>query len=543
MPTGRPSPDSNPRRSTGADHSVAEVVAIRTLGYTGQQALDREAPARMGISLHDLMIRAAEAVVRECLLRFHDASQPAAVFAGPGNNGGDAYAAARLLSGLGRHVVVLEGLPDRSRSPLAVIERERALEAGVPFLADCGGIPAGSLVVDGLFGAGFQVDRSLDESVSRLMRAIRALSSRGARVVAIDVPSGVESDSGRAAGDAVRADVTVTFIRPKPGLYLYPGRSHAGRIVVDTLGIPDSLVDEILKEDPPLPVVLDISAVRALRPIRPADGHKGVFGRVLVIGGSPGLCGAATLAVGAALRSGVGLVHALVPASGRAGIDARHPEALVHAAEPFPPDPHSAAGLAAGKQAVLIGPGLIPDPAAADVVEALCGLSAPLVLDAGALAVVAAEPDRFFPLLSARAVSGLAMAVLTPHPGEYLRLSPGADLSDRLDAGRALARRTGCIVALKGAGTVIAAPDGRTAINTTGNDGLSKGGSGDVLAGLLAGLLAQGMDPWDAACAAVFLHGLAAEAAAAQYGRRAMLPGDLPLFFGDAFKKSGWETA
>lgn len=528
MPTGRQSPDP-------------EVIAIRTMGYAEQQAVDREAPVRLGISLHDLMIRAAEAVVRECLLCFHDHTQPAIVFAGPGNNGGDAYAAARLLAAYGRQVTICEGMPDRPRSPLAQIERERAIASGVPLAAADMDIPAGCLIIDGLFGAGFHLDRPLDDAAAKLFCIINRQVDSGVRVVAIDIPSGVEADTGRAHPDAVRADATVTFVRPRTGLYLYPGRSHAGRIVLDNLGIPENMACEILASSPPAPEVLDHAAVRGWRPPRPADGHKGTFGRVLVVGGSPGMGGAVSLAVGAALRSGAGLVHASIPAAVRTGIDVRHPEALVHVTEPFPPSADQISALVYGMAAIAAGPGLSPGSTAAEMIAELAGTNVPLVLDAGALTCMAEDPGKFFPLLHARAANGKPLAILTPHPGEYARLCPDVPPSDRIAAARALAERSGCIVVLKGAGTVVASPQGQAAINTTGNDGLAKGGSGDVLCGLMAGLLAQGMEPWAAACSAVFLHGLAADIAVAGMGRRAMLAGDLPMFFGEAFRQAGWE--
>ena len=514
----------------------------KTFGYKEQQEIDRVAPAMLGITLRDLAERAAAAVVRECLSCLHDDRQPIAVVAGPGNNGADAYAAARMLVRLGRRTVLVEGLPGKTRSPMAEAERQLAIHSGVIFSSHLPADSSNWLLIDGLFGAGFDSHRPLEEKVTQLLRDMNRLAYQGSAVIAVDIPSGVDSETGSACPDAVNADATVTFVCPRTGLFLYPGKTLAGRVVVDGLGLPEGLPAQILSDFPPLPEILDISLVRSLCPHRPAAGHKGTFGRVLVIGGSPGMSGAVTLATGAALRSGAGMVHALIPVSSRAGLDARHPEALVHATDPFPPSASQTSLLATGKQAVLIGPGLYPDASAADLVELLAGLPVPLVLDAGALTCIAGGRDRFFPLLKKRLSSGLPPAVLTPHPGEFARLWPDADPSDSVTASRVLAALTGCVVVLKGAGTTLAAPDGSVRINTTGNDGMAKGGSGDVLGGLLAGLLAQGMPPWEAACSAVFLHGLAADMAAIRVGRRAMLPGDLALYFGEAFHKAGWES-
>jgi len=512
------------------------------MSASAQQTVDREAPARLGITLHDLMIRAAEAVVRVVLLRLRTHLQPVVIVCGPGNNGGDGYAAAHRLAALGQDVTVVDALPDRPRSPLAALERQHVVRAGLLREGTSDGVfPDGCLVVDAVFGAGCNALHPLDPSVTALFLAVENAQSRGAAVLSVDLPSGVEADTGRVCPGAIQADVTVTFVRPKPGLFLYPGRKHTGMLVTDPIGIPASLVDDLLIDMPREPLLLDAAAIRHLAPARPADAHKGTFGRVLVTGGSPGMGGAATLAVGAALRSGAGLVQALVPRDARAGIDVRHPEALVAATHPFPPDPATVAGYFEDKQAVLVGPGLAPGPAAENLVAAVCGGSMPVVLDAGALTVAASRPDRFLPILADRMAAGLPPAVLTPHPGEFSRLAPDLDRTDPVASARTCAARWGSVVVLKGAGTVVAAPDGRCAINTTGNDGLSKAGSGDVLAGLLSGLLAQGMDPWEAALAAVCLHGMTADAIARRSGRRSLLPGDLAPGFEAAFKEAGWE--
>ncbi|MBP7403241.1 MAG: NAD(P)H-hydrate epimerase, partial [Clostridia bacterium] len=295
----------------------------RTLGYEGQQVVDRTAPGRLGLTLHDLMIRAAEAVVRECQTPGEAGLPVTVVVAGPGNNGGDAYAAARILHTSGAEVRIVEGLPDAPRSPLAALERDRAEAAGVRFAAALSDGPEAGLVVDGMFGAGFRAHRPIPETALNLIRSVNALADRGCRVISVDVPSGVEADTGRTGAVAVRADVTVSFVRGKTGLYLYPGRLHAGRIVVDRLGIEDTLVEDILTGMPPSPVLLEAGTLAAFRPERPADGHKGVFGRVLVAGGSAGMTGAAMLAAGAALRNGAGMVYALVSPEARAGIGAR----------------------------------------------------------------------------------------------------------------------------------------------------------------------------------------------------------------------------
>ncbi len=515
---------------------------MRTIDALGQRRVDRDVPAHLGISLYDLMQRAAAGVVEVCLSRLRHPRQPVWVICGAGNNGGDGYAAARMLADRGLDVAVVDCAPGRTRSPLAAGERERAAAAGLIRERAPDDFPDDCLLVDAVYGAGFSFSRALAADETELLTRMGRAARRGATVVAVDLPSGVEADTGQALAAAVPASVTVTFVRPKPGLFLYPGRALAGRVVTDGLDIEPAVLDAVLPPDPGREtIVLDDARVREWAPARPPDAHKGLFGRVMVFGGSPGMGGAATLAVGAALRSGAGLVHALVAAAARAGIDVRHPEALVVAPESFPPSSRELAAHGVDKQVVLAGPGLAVGAPERERIAQLAMFAGALVLDAGALTALAAEHERMLALLRQRVEQGLPPAVLTPHPGEFARLAPDLPLADPLAAARALARRCRGVVVLKGASTVIAASDGRCAINPTGNNGLATGGSGDVLAGLLAGLLAQGMAAWPAACAAVYLHGLAADWAARSRGRRALLPGDLAEYFAQAFRQCGWE--
>ncbi len=515
---------------------------MRTMDAQEQRRVDREVPARLGISLRDLMQRAAAGVVTACLSLLRDPQQPIWLVCGPGNNGGDGYAAAWMLAARGLSVSVVDCAPGRARSPLAARERARAAAAGLLRAQVPRVFPADCLLVDAVYGAGFSLSRPLAAETAACLADMRRAAQQGATVVAVDLPSGVAADTGQAIAAAVPAAVTVTFVRPKPGLFLYPGRALAGQVITETLSIQPTILDAVVSPAPArFTCVLHDARIRAWALPRPPDAHKGIFGRVLIFGGSPGMGGAVTLAVGAALRSGAGLVHALVAAAARAGIDARHPEALLAASAPFPPSSQELAAQCADKQVVLAGPGLAVGPDERERVAQLVAFPGALVLDAGALTALADASPQLLARLRARADQGLPPVVLTPHPGEYARLAPDLPLTDPIAAARTLAQRCGGVVVLKGGATVVAAPDGRCAINPTGNHGLATGGSGDVLAGLLAGLLAQGMAAWPAACAAVYLHGLAADLAARDLGRRALLPGDLAQYFGAAFRQCGWE--
>ena len=369
---------------------------------------------------------------------------------------------------------------------------------------------------------------------------------RSALVVAIDVPSGLDADSGAIATGTFLADYTVTFIRSKIGLCAAPGRFMAGQVIVGRIGVPDDLVDDVfleMRESNHLETHrITPDVIKSWQPCRQADSHKGSFGQVLFLGGAPGMPGAAILATEAAARSGAGLLTTAVPAAIGPLLLAARPESLLQL---IPDDPQAAAALVGRLiekgPSVAAGPGAGPANWLKMALPILISQVDRLVLDADALGLVAADTDTYFPMLRERQVKGLQPAVLTPHPGEFRRLLPGCGLTDRQAAARELAAASGCIAVLKGASTVIAEPGGTAWINPTGNDGLARGGSGDVLCGLIAGLLAQGLPPTAAAVAGVYLHGLSADLAADRLGRRAMLPGDVINALGDAFKAAGWE--
>lgn len=523
------------------------------IGRKEQQAIDRLWKSRTGLPLLLLMEAAALAVSRVCLdlIKDRDKSRTSIlVLAGKGQNGGDAFACARQLHAAGCRVVCRELFPDDELPPEATANREAArnlgLVLGLPSSEDFRELGEGSLVIDGIFGTGYRTGRPLPPLVAEAGELTAAARTRGAMVVAIDVPSGLDADSGAIAAGTFLADYTVTFIRSKIGLCAAPGRFMAGQVIVDCIGVPDNLVDDVFLEmrqsDHAETHRITPDDIKAWQPCRPADSHKGSFGQVLFLGGAPGMPGAAILATEAAARSGAGLLTTGAPAAIGPLLLAARPESMLHL---IPDDPQAATALVSHLiekgPAVAAGPGAGPANWLKMALPILIARVDRLILDADALNLIAAETDTFFPMLRERQAKGLQPAVLTPHPGEFRRLLPGCGLTDRQAAARELAATSGCVAVLKGASTVIAEPGGTAWINPTGNDGLARGGSGDVLCGLIAGLMAQSLPPSTAAAAGVYLHGLAADLAACRLGRRAMLPGDVINALGEAFKAAGWE--
>jgi NAD(P)H-hydrate epimerase len=414
-----------------------------------------------------------------------------AVLCGPGNNGGDGFVAARHLAAAGWPVRLgLLGARERLKGDAAHHAGlwTGAVEALSPALLDGAGI-----VIDAIFGAG------LARPVEGVARAvIEAVAARHLAVAAVDVPSGLDGATGMVQGAAAPADLTVTFFRKKPGHLLLPGRGLCGSVILAAIGIPDAVLDAhppTLFENGP---ALWLDAY----PWPAAAGHKYSRGHALVRGGAV-MTGAARLAAHAAARMGAGLVTVAAPAAAWPIYAASLLGIIV---QPVAGDDGFAQLLAdARRNAILIGPGAGTGKATRRDALAALGTGRAVVLDADALTVFAAAPDTLF-----AAIAG--PVVLTPHEGEFARLFGPPAGKDKLTRARAAAARSGAVVLLKGADTVIAAPDGRAAINANAPPELATGGSGDVLSGMILGLLAQGLDPFRAASAAAWLHGEAARA-------------------------------
>jgi NAD(P)H-hydrate epimerase len=419
------------------------------------------------------------------------------VLCGPGNNGGDGFVVARLLTDAGRTVrLALLGSADKLKGDAAA-NAQRWTGDILPLEPTV--IDGAAVVIDALFGAG--LERPLEGVVRE---TVAALNASGLPVIAVDVPSGVHGDTGQVLGAAPQAAATVTFFRHKPGHVLYPGRGLCGEVRVADIGIPDTVLAEIT---PQASVNLPGLWRDLLPQLRP-DGHKYDRGHALVAGGAV-LTGAARLASYAALRAGAGLVTIASPPAASAVYRAGRPTIMVRdiadgeAFEALLTDPRVSAAL--------IGPGNGVDAETADHVLRALALK-PCVLDADALTVFAEQPDSLFAAL-ASAPEGTS--VLTPHEGEFARLFhglEGADSEGKIERAAAAAAHTKANVLLKGADTVIAAPDGRAAVNTNAPPSLATAGSGDVLAGFITGLMAQGMPAFEAACAGTWLHGACATA-------------------------------
>jgi NAD(P)H-hydrate epimerase len=469
------------------------------------------------------------------------------VVCGKGNNGGDGFVVTRLL-------LTREARPDcillgraADLSGDALTNYKRLVDSGfvvreVASREDIEPLFQGRrVVVDAIFGTGLtRVPSGLAAEV------ITLINDSGSYVVSIDLPSGLHSDTGVPYDPCVRADLTVTMALPKLGLWLYPGRALAGTIEVVDIGMAkgkgESGNDEVGLgtfhfDLCPEAFLLDAEHIRAVVPKRRPDGHKGTFGAVLIIAGSRNFSGAAVLAGMAAVRSGCGLIRLAIP-DGIADVVSSDvieavkiplPQTDTEALSPAALE--SLLEMSAEAQAIAIGPGIGTDRRTQELeLDFLAEVEKPTVVDA----------DGINNLVGHLALLSRAKAplVLTPHPGEFSRLTglkPADINADRVGSARRFATERKVVLVLKGASTVIAAPDGTVFVNPTGNSGLAKGGTGDVLTGLITGLMAQGMSPLDAACAGVYLHGLAADVAVQSLTEYCLAAGDLPDFLPQAF--------
>ena len=454
------------------------------------------------------------------------------VMCGSGNNGGDGFVAARHLRARGaRPEVALlarrEQVKGDARAHLERLEAEagpvRVAASESDVIAAVAAEDGWDFALDALLGTG---SRGEPEGLMVAgVEQLRRLDERGTRVVAVDLPTGVSSDSGAIARRAVRADLTVTFGAPKLGHVLYPGRAFAGALEVVDIGLvapPEG--------DPAYQVELATAeALSALTEERNPRAHKGSVGRVLVIGGSPGLCGAMVLAARAATRAGAGYVQMLVPSGLETVLAAHCIEQMTLAAPETAARTLGRAALAMALEraqaanAVVLGSGLSRQSESLELARALiASLERPTVVDADALFALIGHIGEI--------AKASAPRVLTPHLGEMSRLtgmSAEALDGDRIGVARRFAREWGAVLVVKGAPTVTAAPDGRATVNPTGNPGMATAGTGDVLAGEIGALLASGLAPYDAARLGVFVHGLAGDQAAAEIGPVGLAAGDV----------------
>ena len=497
---------------------------------TEMQTLDRRTITEARVPSAVLMERAGEGIVRHLEEHCGPAKgKTITILCGKGNNGGDGLVVARLLHRRRArvHVVLLTPITDLSRDT-AVMYRRLVRAAGRAAVVRFRSadqvqtlLTSSDILVDALLGTGLS-----SEVTGTYREAIELINGAGKPVIAVDIPSGLHADTGAILGRAVRATLTITCGLPKLGLYVNAGIDQAGVIRVVDIGIPPAYVDDI--ESRTLLLTSD-SAFKTL-PERRLSAHKGTFGHAGIIAGSVGKTGAAALAALAALRVGAGLVTVATPSSVNDVLEAKLLEVMTMPLPETKARTLARSGLdrvlafVQGRTAIAIGPGLSTHHETVELVQSLMKhLDRPSVLDADALNALAGRAS----LLTECKIP----PILTPHPGEMARLEVDATTqsvnADRIGTARRFARERGVFVVLKGARTVIARPDGLVAICPTGNPGMATAGTGDVLTGMIVGLLAQGVPAWDAACAATYFHGSAGDLAAQYLGQVGMLASDL----------------
>ncbi|QAU22971.1 NAD(P)H-hydrate dehydratase [Dyella sp. M7H15-1] len=470
--------------------------------YTVEQVrvLDRRAIDDLGMTGFELMNRAATAAFA-ALCRHWPEARRMVVFCGPGNNGGDGYLLASLAHGAGMAVEVIE-LSDVSHGDAAHARDTWQRSMGITrHWQQDASLPLADVYVDALYGTG--LNRAPEPSATGLIDRINASS---VPVLALDVPSGLNADTGDCPGTAIRADMTVSFIAAKRGMYTGHAATIVGILQLDTLGLPDSLWRGM---------PADASLLEATYlPPRARDAHKGYCGHVLAIGGDYGTAGAIRLCGEATLRSGAGLVSIATRTENIFALNSARPELMAHGVH----GPQELQWLLDRADVLAVGPGLGQGAWGHALWLTALDSGKPMVLDADGLNLLAREPQRFS-----------VPVVLTPHPGEAARLlgkSIAQVQADRFASARALAHRYNAIVVLKGPGSLIAHPDGRLDVCIWGNPGMASGGMGDLLTGVITALLAQGCSAWDAACLGVGLHARAGDLAARR-GERGLLASDL----------------
>jgi NAD(P)H-hydrate epimerase len=478
--------------------------------YTAAQTreLDRIAIEDFGIPGIQLMSRAGRAAF-ELLRRNWPEETPLSIFCGTGNNGGDGFVVARLARDCGIPVVIYQlGDGEKIRGD-AARARAAALEVGVEVVVFAAGItPAAGVIVDALLGTGLTGEVRGD-----YVTAIEAINAAGGSVLAVDIPSGLCSDTGRCLGSAVRADMTITFIGVKRGLLTGDAPGYCGELHFADLAVPPGVYERVAPASRRLELDLELESLPEIA----ATAHKGSFGHALVVGGDLGMGGAALMASEAAARCGAGLVSAATRTANVPAFNARRPEVMAHGVE----SRAELEPLLARASAVAVGTGLGQSAWAEQLLQRVSESDLPLVLDADALNLLASQ----------RAVADAARGnwILTPHPGEAARLldtETTAVNADRFAAASAIQARFGGTVVLKGAGTLVA--DGHSIdVCPYGNPGMASGGMGDVLSGVLVALLAQGLSSAKAARLGVCLHSVAADLVAQEEGMRGLLATDL----------------
>lgn len=504
--------------ATSAEMKLLDSIAIEDFGLPGLVLMENAAQNIFRAVFEFWPVWPAQATVM--------------VLAGPGQNGGDGWVLARLFAARGFKVVCCLIKPGgRDVAGDAAVNMEVARKMGLTIEVinkESDPLPdwnQAALVIDAIFGTG--LDRKISGPAEAVLKSVGEAKknlNQKMRVLAVDLPSGLSGDTGELWGPPLTADLTVTLGAPKIGLYLNNGPELAGKIMVGDIG----LTPQMVAAAPPRGKLSGPDELWAVLPKRPLNGHKGVFGHVLLAGGARGKTGALVLAAKGAARSGAALVTALHPASLSVIYESKLTEVMtMELPEDEPGELSAAAGdlileYGSGRQALALGPGLgLGEGAAQTVLKVVARCELPLVLDADALTALAGRLTI---------LKNLKSAVLTPHPGEAARLlnCSTADIqNDRLDSARQIAAQSGAVTVLKGHHTIIAEPEGNFFLNPTGGPHLAVGGSGDLLTGLIAGLLAQGLPPFQASALAVWAHGRAGDITVTETGPYGLTPSDV----------------
>lgn len=490
--------------------------------------IDETAIKRYGMPGIVLMENAGRGAA-QVIIRKHPFLKKVSIFAGKGNNGGDGFVIARHLknNGLDANVYLLAQESDvkgdaktnldmwrKMNEKIHVITKTNDIEKYETKIRHC------HLIVDAIFGTG------LEKDITGIYKnVIEFTNSLGKKVVSIDVPSGLDASTGRAMGCCVKADMTITMALPKIGLIAYPGADYAGDLEIVDIGMPKNIIDDAdIKCE-----TIDIDFIKGVLKKRPKNSHKGTFGHLLVIAGSAGKTGAAAMTCMGAMRVGAGLVTLGIPESLNSIMEEKLTEVMT---EPLPETKSKTLGsisldrikyISKGKQAIAVGPGLTASNGIKNLVLKLIQeTKIPMVIDADAVNVLKGNLNI---LKKAK-----APLILTPHPGEMaglLNISSADVQADRVNIASRFAMENNVILVLKGARTVVAEPNGKIYINLTGNEGMATAGTGDVLTGMIAGFIAQGYTPVDAARIGVYLQGLAGDSTAKQIGKIGMVATDL----------------
>ncbi len=499
--------------------------------------IDRETIDKIGIPGPELMEIAGRGIAQGIITDIIQSSEnfKIAVFCGKGNNGGDGYVIGRHLFETGLEVVIYFLGPTDKLSPDAKLNYDKAAKLDIKLveIKSVDDLPEdldSDLIVDAIFGTGFTgVPKDLAGEV------IEYINCQPQSAIAVDMPSGLNADNGQHEGAVVVADYTYTLALPKYGLYVSPGRELSGWVKVVPIGVPDEVID---KFDLPNKLITHRYVADAL-PYRKPDGHKGDFGKLFVLAGSTGLTGAAALAAKSALRAGCGLAKVGCPKTVLPIIAG----AVIEATGMPLPDVGKKGHLAlrglgeiraAVKEhdAVIIGPGLGQHHETFELIRRLVvSTEKPVIVDADGINALSGHVEMLADIK--------APVVLTPHPGEFKRLTGitvSDDIHERIKVAREFATKYTVILVLKGSPTIIADEEGGCYINQTGNNGMATGGSGDVLSGLIGSFMAQGIEPLDAALCGVYAHGLAGDIAASELTERAIIAGDLVDFLPEVFE-------